>query len=252
MKPRATALLAVTTFALIVPAGFGVSRALAIAPIAVHDGVGSIPNTPAAACILEPAPVSPFAYVYSLPYYFTSLAWRIPRQSCAACPSPSFLTLRTVEFRIRWERIPCSAQVDISLVGAAGDLACPSPDPSRVLCGPVTYTLETNDEGDNYEFYTLDMPPGCCVSQDAFVFLKFTGFDSCFNTSNNLTTGITASTAACVNCEEFVTVANESTTPTDWCPENQPNSLWVQVQADCCNATPARNHSWGHVKSIYR
>src|SRR5262245_37285341 len=251
MRSHAAAPLISMALAVIASAGAGVPRALAVPPVAVHDGVASLPGNTTATCVLEPAPVSPFAYVYPLPYYFTSLAWRIPTQSCA-CPAPSVLNLKTVAFRVRWERIPCSASVDVSTVGASGDPSCLVPDTSQVLCETVTYTLETNDEGDNYEVYTLNLSPACCVSQDAFVLLKFTGFDACYNTSNSFTTGLTASTATCVNCDEFVTVANQVPTFFDWCPEGQPNSIWVQLQADCCGATPSRNRSWGHVKTLYR
>jgi len=252
MRSHVSARLVATMLAVLASTGAAVPRAAAVPPVEVHDGLGSLPGNTTATCVLQPAPVSLFAYVYPLPYYFTSLAWRIPTQSCAACPAPGLLNLTTVAFRVRWERIPCSASVDISVVGATGNPSCLVPDTSQVLCANVNYTLETNDEGDNYEVYTLALSPACCVSQDAFLLLKFTGFDTCYNTSNNLTTGLTATTALCVNCDEFVTVANQTPPFFDWCADSQTNSIWVQLQAECCGATPSRNRSWGHVKTIYR
>jgi hypothetical protein len=110
----------------------------------------------------------------------------------------------------------------------------------------------TSDE--NYEVYTLTLPPGCCVAQDAFLLLSFTGFNTCSNPTNGFTTGLTATTSACVNCEEFFTTGYSIPDLSDWCSssEGTSNSLWIQLEADCCAATPTVPHSWGRIKTVYR
>lgn len=225
--------------------------ALATPPATIEDpGAVVLPLSPNAACVLEPGPITPVSYVWNSPAHWLSVAWRIPRQSCAACAS-GVLDLRSVSFRVRWTDAPCSQNVTISVIAATGDPACPTPDPAQVLCGPVTYAISGTAAAG--QTYTLPMPAGCCVFQDAFVWIQFDGM-AC-GAAGGITSGLTYAGVPCVNCDQFVTVSGFYPTLTDWCaanPENPVHPIWIALDADCCDPTGSRPRSWGGIKTIYR
>ena len=224
----------------------------AIPPIQVNDGPGVVePEGTAASCLLEPAPLSLIAYAWGAPTEYTRLAWRIPRSVCASCPSPYVLSLNEILLRLRWFATPCTVTVVVSIVGVKGSADCPEPDTTVVLCGPEPYTL-VRTLTDNYETYSTDFDEGCCIFQDAFVYLQFAGFNTCVG-PNGLSTGISAATGVATPCQQYVTLSDYYPTFTDWSTVGTGlRPLWLQIQADCCAATPAHRKSWGGVKTIYR
>ncbi len=223
--------------------------------IVVDDGArgpdDSATQSTAGVCILEPAPLDLLNYVLALPDVYTSFAWRIPFSSCTACPAPQTLQINSVTIRIRWFSV-CSAQAQVSIVGATGPSTCRVPDPTNVRCGPAMYTI--SGIGQIGATHTLPLPSGCCVSGEAFALVRFTGFDLCAGPTFG--PGIYRTTAACVNCDEFISSSVTYPPGTDWCAVFPPppilNSLWMQVDADCCIPTGIGSHSWGTIKTLYR
>jgi hypothetical protein len=208
--------------------------------------VVTAPQATNAACTLEPGPISGTSYVLQPPDAFTAVAWKIPMSSCTACPSPAALDLKTVSFRVRWFGA-CTATAEISIVGAQPGPGCLVPDPTQVLCGPVSYSISGTAAGG--VVYTLPTPSGCCVSGDAFIVIRFGGFDQCVTPS--FAPGLTATLLPCVNCEEYYTSTVSAPSFTDWCSFPSAMSLWLSVDADCCIPTPALRHSWGTLKTRY-
>src|SRR5262245_63183198 len=204
------------------------TAASAVQPIEVTDTQQPpVVQGTTSTCTFEPGPLSPVAYVYGSPLHFTSVAWRIPSGSaCTACPAPHVLDLRTVDVRVRWQNQPCTAEVDLSVVGAKGDPLCLEPDTNVVLCAGETYILQST--GQNYESYTLDFDQGCCVLGEAFVLLRFRGLGDCVNPVNGFTSGLSATTTTCTNCQQFVTIDGLDPGFMDWCVtgEGSVNSVW--------------------------
>lgn len=200
-------------------------------------------------CVLQPAPRASFAYVLNAQEVYRNVAWRIPFASCPVCPAPQILQINSMAFRIRWFGV-CSAAAEVSIVGATGPSTCRVPDTTIVLCPPVTYTID-NPSGMPGVIYTLPLSPGCCVTGEAFALVRFSGFENCLS-ADGLGPGIYSTTAVCTNCDQFYT---STVVPglTDWCsPPFPPNSLWIQLDADCCTAVGTERSSWGKVKALYR
>jgi hypothetical protein len=215
---------------------------IADAPSLRADGITGL-------CTLEPGPISPVAYVWQQPMAWTSYAWRIPRESCAAC-SHGLLSVNSVTFRVRWTNAPCYSEVRISIVGSTGG-ACPAPDTTRKLCEPMSYTLTSTVAAG--VTYTIPLTPACCVFEDAFVLLEFDRLGQCVEPSSGLTSGIVFSNVPCVACDQYVTVAGLYPALTEWCTggDNR-HPLWVRLDTDCCDPTPTHGRSWGRVKTLYR
>jgi hypothetical protein len=147
---------------------------------------------------------------------------------------------------MRWFRA-CSASAEVSIVRATQGDSCLVPDPTQILCGPVTQTLVA--PGNANVIYTVAVPSGCCVSGDAFLLVRFTGLAGC---ATGTGPGLTAAQAPCVDCEQFVTANNIFPTMTEWCSIGASNPMWFSVNADCCSMTPTRERSWGTLKTLYR
>jgi hypothetical protein len=149
---------------------------------------------------------------------------------------------------MRWLKA-CSAQAEVSIVGGVPGPNCLVPDPSQVLCAPITQTI--SGTGNLSAFHTVNFPGECCVPATAFVLIRFTGLGQC--ASGGTSPGLAASTAACVPCTQFVTAANIFPTTTEWCNEvGAANATWLSLSVDCCPVVPALGRSWGSVKSLYR
>lgn len=186
----------------------------------------------AATCTLEPGPIeTSVSYAWTTPDAFRALAWRIPRASCTACAPNVGLAVRKVSFRVRWFGA-CSATAEVSVVGATGPAACRVPDPNQVLCGPATYPIIGLTSSGT--IHTLDVPAGCCVGPEAFVLVRFTGFDACYPAGQS-SPGLTRTSAACVNCTEDVATTVSYPALADWCSLTT-SGIWLQVEADCCGA----------------
>jgi len=233
---------------------FLATAAFAAGPIQSTDGIPLTPQGTAATCVLEPGPIALPAYVYPLPNYFTAFAWRIPRQACTACGPAGALDIKDILYSLRWPALGCTVHVVVSIVAARGVAPCLEPDTTQVLCGPEPYTLVRT--GERYQAYSADFEEGCCIFEDAFVLLRFLDFGSCSDPVSHFTMGISITNQPCIDCDQYVAVSGYYNDQlTEWCSTaggGSLNSMWMQVQADCCSATPTRRRSWGGVKTIYR
>lgn len=186
------------------------------------------------------------SFFFTPPEEMTSMAWKIPTASCATCGSAG-LTLKTVTFRLRWFSV-CTAQAQVSVVGAKLGATCLEPDTMNVLCPPMTYSIA--GIGNATVLHTLAFAPDCCVSGDAFVLIRFEGLGACAGV--NATPGLGVSTAACVPCEQFITATHIYPDITEFCSIGSTQENWVSIDADCCMATPTRPKTWGSLKLLYR
>lgn len=214
---------------------------LAGAPVAVRAAAAQT----APACPLSIGDARGVAFIWTPPEELTSMAWKIPVESCAACASYG-LWIKTVSFRVRWTG-PCVATAQISIVGARTGASCLEPDTANVLCPAVPYPIAGT--GNASVTYTLPVPGECCVSGDAFLFVRFSGFGGCAST---ISPGLAASTAGCTPCDQFVTASHIYPDLTEWCSIGATNETWFAIEADCCAATPTHRTTWGSLKTIYR
>ncbi len=181
----------------------------------------------AATCLMEPGPIqTSTSYFWTSPDAYSDVAWLIP--SCASCAPGSALELKTLSFRVRWFGA-CTAHATVSVVGATGPEGCPVPDVNTVLHAPVSYTIS----GSTGTIHTLTLPAGWCISSPAFVLVHFLDLGSCYATGSS--PGITRTSAACENCTQYVSTTVSTPTITDWCSQAT-NSLWLQIEAECCTA----------------
>ncbi len=218
----------------------------AAAPASIEDPAGATLATPlaasSAACTWSDGTLSNVSYQVQAPDYLTSFATRLPSGACPTCGAGQPLEIQSVSFRVRW-LAACSAQATVSVVGSTSGPGCTVPDPSVVLAGPVTVPITSASAVG--VVYTVPLPAGNCVSGDAFVVVRFTGFDACSQ-------AITGTTTPCVDCQQYYTTgANPQFS--DWCPYVGTGSpMWLSVDANCCVVTPTQGRSWGGVKIRYR
>src|SRR5262249_11227098 len=111
-------------------------------------------------CPLETGPVIGTANFWTAPDAFTDVYWRIPRASCTACSQPQGLVIKTISFRLH-AFSACTANVRLSVVGAANVGGCETPDTTHVLCSPVTRAVAASGPGSTT--YSVAPVAGCCV-----------------------------------------------------------------------------------------
>jgi hypothetical protein len=235
--------------AILLGAGLAPARAVGSppAPVLIQDQVrDSDPIIASGVCVFE-LPLSNTSISFS-PDVQTSAATLVRPSNCVSCPNPSILLLNSVSFRVLWP-LACGATVEITVVESSGG-ACPAPLTDRVVCGPITHTI--SGTAGARVIHTLAMPPGCCISRDAFVLLKFIGFDQCINVNGLAPTLVLANNfGSCVPCTQYASVSNIYPPMTEWCSIiNTP--LWISVDANCCDPTPTLPNSWGRLKTLYR
>ena len=209
------------------------------------------PDSPAtpAACTIAAGSVNSFHYFWTPPEELKTFAWRVPTASCGDCPPGASLNLKSVRFRIRWP-FACSAQAQVSIVGAMPGPGCLVPDTNQVICPAATYTIRSTVSGVAAVIHNLQFSSACCVTGDAFLMVRFEGLGLC---PGSVGPGLAASTAPCVSCQQFLTASNIFETLTDQCATGAANLTWFSIDADCCQVTPAGpTRSWGGLKSIYR
>lgn len=237
----ATCLLAPTVLAEQDPRVFVVEEDATHRDDVIHSAAG--------ACLLAPAPRIPVSYTQFAPEHYTSFAWRIPTGSCTACSAPQDLIINSVSFRIRWFTA-CTAQAEVSIVGATGPPECRVPDPDNVLCGPALYPV--SGTGSESVLYTLALPPACCVTGEAFALVRYIGTGACTPGSLGQTPGIGQADAECVTCEQYYTSSPSVPSLSEWCYLTGIRKFWMEVDADCCGVTGLEPRTWGKLKTFYR
>ena len=228
--------------------GLAAAQASAASPTVEVETSASAPAAPQATsvCTLSAGNARATSFIWTPPEELTSMAWRIPVASCAAC-APAPLLIKSLSFRLRW-LFACTAQAQVLIVGAKPGTSCLEPDTTNVLCPAASYPIAGT--GNASVGYTLAFIQPTCVSGDAFVLVRFTGLGRC--ALGGTSPGLAASTAACVPCDQFVTAANIFPNITEWCSIGASAETWFSIDADCCTFTPTRPRTWGSIKAHYR
>lgn len=222
------------------------SAANAAGPVVVQDPAATLaaPQRATFACSLETGPLDPTTS-YGAGDGWNWVAWHIPNQPCGNCPSPGLAEARQVSFATR-AFSNCNITAEVSIVASTGG-ACPMPDTTQVLDGPFSYPIAISiGVGD---VHSIPLPTGWCLTQDAFVLIRFDGIDGCLTSKGSV--ALDRANVACANCDEWVTAINWSGTPVDECSVFG-SPIWIQLDTECCSVTPTLPRSWGSVKTLYR
>jgi hypothetical protein len=163
--------------------------------------------------------------------------------AACGCPGNSVL-LTNIKILLNF-RAACAQPVEISVVGAVGDVACWSPDPTNILCPPSNWQLQPPAPG-NYIF-TMPILSDCCLSGPAFIVVKFGPFGAGCTTSTTWPRLITTN-----GCESCVSYNIWPGGFDELCSVGFPGNPVISSDADCCNTTSTRHGTWGGVKILYR
>lgn len=139
----------------------------------------------------------------------------------------------------------CVQQVEVAVYGAI-DGACPVPDPSVVICPPTVVDVTVLDTTTPI---VVPLPAGCCVDGPAYVRLRWLNDEFCG--SPLLHPYLRRSDDPCVECAQYYTTTVQFPTLTEMCA-GAFNNRHLEVNAQCCQPTPALERSWGRVKVLYR
>ena len=218
---------------------------IAAGPVIIHDsGVTAAPMQATFACSYAPGPLDP-TLSYAAGDGWNWIAWHIPQQLCGNCPPSGLVEARQVSFATR-AFTNCNIIVEVSIVAAKGT-DCLMPDTTQVLDGPFSYPVAiTPTVG---EVHSIPLPEGWCLNRDAFVLIRFVGIDGCVTSKGSV--ALDRANTSCVSCDEWATAINWSATPVDLCTVF-PSPIWIQLDTECCGATPALRRSWGSLKTLYR
>lgn len=225
------------------------SAASAAGPVVVQDPGATIasPLHATYACSYAPGPLDPTTS-FGAGDGFQWIAWHVPNQPCGNCPSPGITEARQVSFATRAFG-SCAVNVEVSIVASTGG-ACPMPDTTNVLDGPFSYPVAIPIGVGNV--HSIPLPTGWCLTQDAFVLLRFDGIDGCLTSKGPV--GFDRANVTCMNCDQWFTAINAYPTPADECVvfSTIPSPIWIQLDTECCTVTPTIPRSWGSVKTLYR
>lgn len=207
-----------------------------------------VPPSASGGCLLgETRPVAGFVNGYLFPPDDRYLTLLRP-SGCTACPPPSAIQLTTAHVILGFNS-PCAIPVDVSIVGSfPGE--CPVPDQANVICPPTRYILSSDEGGVAIDF-GLALPPGCCISENAFLLITFVDIGTCADDPPV----IGAAATPCNTCFSY----NDNPTYgfVDICtdpfwPSETLGNPTMYAEADCCAATPVDSGTWGRVKAMYR
>ena len=159
---------------------------------------------------------------------------------CTTCGVPARAVLDTAHV-VLTPAFLCSTPVEVSVVGATISDNCAAPDPSVVLCPPVSYELTPDATGEVIDF-RIPLSGTCCIDGIAFLLVRMTTF-GCYYTGVPLA-------QPCTPCFSY----HEKTSLgiSDTCSGGLGGNPLIYVDASCCAATPARRTTWGGLKILYR
>jgi hypothetical protein len=252
MTPVRRILPVAAAFALFAACILSVTRSSAGVPPQVQTITDDTPvpvEAVTGVCTVEPAPPGATSYTFGAGRW-RDLVWRIHPGACEACPFPQALAMESVAFRVRWLG-KCTAQVELTIIGATGPAACPQPDTTNVLCGPTLHPIES-DAFAGLKTHTLPILGSCCISQDAFVRIRFVNL--LCDDAQVTEFAVNGTTTPCSNCEQYFGTTAFFGGLSDWCAalNGGVNSVWTRYTANCCAPVPTVPRSWGQVKTLYR
>jgi hypothetical protein len=228
---------------------------LLLALAATRSTNATLPGDPGL-ILLEEAPLSPSALAPCVftPYTGgTSLMYVggqtiedayffVSPTSCGTC-TEGVIQVASIEYGSRTLGDSCIYAVEVSVVGVTAG-ACPAPDLSVVLCPPTQVNVEVESF---LAAVNVPLPTTCCVSQDAFIRIRF--LDPACDDGYPHPLMYTSS-SACNSCDEYFTT-NIQPGIADVCTKFTRN-FWYRVTSDCCQTVKTEHGTWGKVKSLYR
>jgi hypothetical protein len=167
---------------------------------------------------------------------------------CPSCASGALLV--TNAHVVLWFYDRCDFRIEIAIVRNIGTAACPMPDRSGATSwGPYGYTISAAFGPGGYEV-VLVPPTGFCITQDAFLLIRFPSEGRCGNVP-----ALFAADRPCNPC--FTYHDHPSSGFVDMCADPSwaiydTGNPSMFVDADCCAATPVLPHGWGTLKQLYR
>lgn len=164
--------------------------------------------------------------------------------NCSQCGTNG-LQLKTAKILLDYVT-GCSQPVEVSIVGSNGDPNCPAPDLNYIICPPITYNLSAPGSG-LYEF-SMPLPEGCCINQNAFLQINFTVTGP--GCAGAATRPYLVLNESCDPCKSYNIWASGSA---EWCSFGLPDgNPMMTVDADCCTPVSNEKQSWGRLKMLYR
>jgi len=217
-------------------------------PISVSPTVTPLDLGPASVqstCTLGVTGAPAFLVNYLLPPndgYYTLID---PAQ-CTACPL-GIVTPVKAHALLNWRGL-CTQPVSVGIYGATGGPGCYSPDPSVVICAPVTFNVSVPAAG-NYDI-SFPLASGCCLNQPVFLKIEFVSASNGCSTSTTIPRLITtgACDQPCTSWNIYPGGFDDLCDPIIGFPGNP----IMNLEVDCCTATPTHQRSWGTLKSHYR
>jgi hypothetical protein len=208
-----------------------------IAPTEWHVIGASGSGVGPATCTIGAAGRGFFSVDYILPpndRYYTLLR-------CATCPAPDSTFFQDVHVALRFTD-PCDQPIEISVVAAAGDTACRTPDTLTTILEPEAFVLNSGTLG-GFDEFVLHLSRPARFLGDAFLCVNFVRDNlDCASRPELLTE------ASCRLCRSWnISVAGQQ----DLCAVAFPGSPVMFANAASC-VVPVRMHSWGSLKLRYR
>ena len=195
-----------------------------------------------ATCLLGVTGAPAFLFNYLLPpndVYYT----RINSADCTACTGPGGIEVVAANILLNYRAV-CAFPVRVAIVAATGPAACRVPDPTTLLSAPLNYNLAPPATG-NWNF-SMPLPPGTCVSGDAFIEITFLSTAAGCTSSSTWPRLIT--TATCTGCQQYNVYPGGSD---EWCSVAPPGDFVVTADVNCCSVVPTLPRSWGQLRIMY-
>lgn len=195
-----------------------------------------------ATCTLGVTGTPAFTFNYILPpndAYYT----RINSADCTACTGPGGIEVVSASIFLAYPAV-CAFPVRVALVGATGPAGCRVPDPTTLLSAPLNYNLTPTAAG-NWIF-TMPLPPGTCVSGDAFVEIIVLANATGCSTSGTRPRLVTTNT--CNPCQQYNIYPGGND---EWCSVVPPGNFVVTADVNCCSIVPTLPKSWGQLRIMY-
>ena len=195
-----------------------------------------------ATCTLGVTGAPAFLFNYLLPpndSYYT----RINSSDCTVCTGPGGIEVVSASIFLNYRSV-CAFPVRVALVGATGPAGCRVPDPSTLLSAPLNYDLLPPATG-NWIF-TMPLPPGTCVSGDAFIEITFLSTAAGCTSSSTWPRLVT--TASCNACQQYNIYPGGND---EWCSVAPPGNFVVTADVNCCSVVPTLPKSWGQLRIMY-
>lgn len=199
------------------------------------------PHSAISTCQLGVLGTPTYTFDYFLPPSDNYLTHLNP-VNCSACAGGPLL-FTNAHALLYFPSSPCPSSLSVSIVGATGDPLCRVPNMTDIRCPALTYNISVPSPG-LYDI-ALPLPPGCCVTGDAFLNFTVNGL-SC-NTA-----GTRPRLVLQAGCDPCISYNVWSGGTDEFCADVQAPNPIMYADAECCSMLPTHGKSWGSMKILYR